>query len=141
MNRQYNRQHKNDYEHPRMTPKQRALNSYNPGRQYRSEEQFSARLDEIDVQDARVVLLRDIYNAGTAGKRLDCEQVLEESRKYYPSCFTLQDVFEDLIAQTPRQALADVQYAFVCYYKELADQPQPENGYKREAAQPALSLG
>lgn len=126
------------YANPHMDVRARSLNRFNPGRQYRSEEIFAARLDEVSVNDARVILLRDVYNAGTAGKRLDCGQVLNECRKYYPSCFTLQDVFEDLIAQTPRRALSDVQYAFACFHSMQIDK-----FYDRadDAAQPALSLG
>lgn len=124
---------------PRMSEHQRDINHFHSGRLYRGEEAFDVKLNEITVDDPRCTLLRDVYNAGTAGKRLDCEHVLEECKRYYPNCFVLQDVFEDLIEKTPRQALADVQYALVCFHREQMDAFY--NDKKREAAEPALSLG
>lgn len=146
MNAYHQRNYRNNHKNynlsnvtPRMNDTQRALNRFNPGRQYRGEEAFDVRLSEIASDDPRCVLLRDVYNAGTAGKRLDCEHVLEECKKYYPSCFVLQDVFEDLIEKTPRHALTDVQYAFVCFHREQMDAFSRED--TRKAAEPALSLG
>ena len=61
---------------------------------YSMEKDFSISLNDLRENDVRAVLLTQVYNAG-ARRRMDIHNAIEDCKKYYPSDYTLLDVFDD----------------------------------------------
>lgn len=78
---------------------------------YSMEKDFSISLNDLRENDVRAVLLTQVYNAG-ARRRMNIHNAIEDCKKYYPSDYTLLDVFDDLMDKVPPKSLPDVQYAY-----------------------------
>lgn len=84
---------------------------------YSMEQDFNVSLNDLSDKDVRVTLLMQVYNAG-AKRRVNAQAALDDCKKYYPSNYSLLDVFDDLIDKVPPKALPDVQYAYSRFMNE-----------------------
>lgn len=84
---------------------------------YSMEQDFNVLLNDLSDKDVRVTLLMQVYNAG-AKRRVNAQAALDDCKKYYPSDYSLLDVFDDLIDKVPPKALPDVQYAYSRFMNE-----------------------
>ena len=79
---------------------------------YSMEKDFSISLNDLRENDVRAVLLTQVYNAG-ARRRMDIHNAIEDCKKYYPSDYTLLDVFAALMDKAAKLPLIHIPVSII----------------------------